>query len=69
MTRRTYVIGVDFDSQCRRAVLVDTANGREIAPAVQPYAYGVIDEMPPGASIRWEPDLTLQDAIGHMELR
>ena len=58
-----YAIGVDFGTESGRAVLVDVANGREVASAVYRYANGVIDErLPiPGKDIRLEPDWALQD--------
>ncbi len=58
-----YAIGVDFGTETGRAVLVDVADGREVATAVYPYAHGVIDEkLPiPGEEVRLEPDWALQD--------
>lgn len=56
-----YVIGVDFGTESGRAVLVNAADGREIANAVYPYAHGVIDERLPESDIRLEPDWALQD--------
>jgi L-ribulokinase len=64
MTSTTkYAIGVDFGTETGRAVLVDVADGREIATAVYPYSHGVIDErLPiPGEEIHLEPDWALQD--------
>jgi L-ribulokinase len=58
-----YAIGVDFGTESGRAVLVDVADGREVATAVYPYSHGVIDEKLPiqGREIRLEPDWALQD--------
>ena len=58
-----YAIGVDFGTESGRAVLVDVADGREVATAVYPYSHGVIDDkLPiPGEEIRLEPDWALQD--------
>ncbi len=56
-----YVIGVDFGTESGRAVLVNAADGREIANAVYPYSHGVIDEHLPESDIRLEPDWALQD--------
>jgi len=58
-----YAIGVDFGTESGRAVLVDVADGREVATAVYPYSHGVIDEVLPipGEEIHLEPDWALQD--------
>jgi L-ribulokinase len=58
-----YAIGVDFGTETGRAVLVDVADGREVATSVYPYSHGVIDEkLPiPGEEIRLELDWALQD--------
>ncbi len=63
MTRHTYTIGIDFGTESGRAVLVDTADGRELATAVYPYANGVLDERLPAPDddVRLEPDWALQD--------
>jgi len=56
-----YAIGVDFGTESGRAVLVDVANGREVATAVYPYLHGVIDEKLPDSTVLLEPDWALQD--------
>ena len=63
MGKRKYTIGVDFGTESGRAVLVDAANGKELATAVYKYSHGVIDETLPvdGKSVRLEPDWALQD--------
>lgn len=58
-----YAIGVDFGTESGRAVLVDVADGREVAVAVYPYSHGVIDEKLPvhDGEVRLPPDWALQD--------
>ena len=56
MGKTKYAIGVDFGTESGRAVLVDVADGREVATAVHKYANGVIDERLPGTDIRLQPD-------------
>jgi len=68
MSERKYTIGVDFGTESGRAVLVDVANGREIAAAVHLYTNGVIDEKLPGTNIRLEPDWALQDPNDYLEV-
>ena len=58
-----YAIGVDFGTESGRALLVNVANGEELATAVYKYSNGVIDEtLPvPGKPVRLDPDWALQD--------
>lgn len=61
MAKRKYSIGVDLGTESGRAVLVDVANGKELATAVYAYKHGVIDDKLPGSRVRLEPDWALQD--------
>src|SRR5262249_38533703 len=65
---RRYTVGVDFGTESGRAVLVDCADGRELATTVYPYANGVIDErLPePNAHVELEPDWALQDPADYL---
>lgn len=65
-----YAIGIDFGTESGRVVLVDVADGHEVAQAVHRYANGVIDErLPiPGADIRLDPDFALQDPNDYLEV-
>lgn len=58
-----FAIGVDFGSESGRAVLVDVADGRQLASAVLPYRNGVIDERLPvdGEPVILPPEWALQD--------
>jgi len=68
MSKRKYVIGLDFGTESGRAVLVDVSQGRELATAVYQYAHGVIVETLPveGKPVRLEPDWALQDPADYI---
>ncbi|HEX7057115.1 MAG TPA: ribulokinase [Bacilli bacterium] len=57
---KKYAIGIDYGTQSGRAVLVDLADGTEVADHVTPYPHGVIDEVLPDTDVKLEPDWALQ---------
>ena len=68
MSDRKYAIGVDYGTESGRAVLVDVATGEEVATAVHPYAYSVIDETLPGSDVPLPPDFALQNPADYIEV-
>jgi L-ribulokinase len=62
-----YALGIDFGTESGRALLVDVADGREVATAVYEYANGVIDEVLPESNVRLDPDWALQDPNDYIE--
>jgi L-ribulokinase len=65
---KKYAIGVDFGTESGRAVIVNVADGRELATAVHVYANGVIDEKLPESGVILEPDWALQDPNDYLEV-
>ena len=63
----SYTIGIDFGTLSGRALLVDTADGREVATAVFDYPHGVIDERLPGSATPLPPEWALQDPLDYLE--
>lgn len=57
---KTYAIGVDYGTESGRAVLVDLADGTEVADHVTPYPHNVIDERLPGTDIKLGYEWALQ---------
>jgi L-ribulokinase len=68
MSPPKYAIGIDFGTLSGRAVIVDVADGREVAAAVHNYSHGVIDEVLPGTDIHLEPDWALQDPDDYLDV-
>ncbi|ULL15408.1 ribulokinase [Paenibacillus sp. H1-7] len=65
---KTYAIGVDYGTESGRAVLVDLADGTEVAEHVTPYPHNVIDERLPGSGVRLEADWALQHPGDYIEV-
>jgi L-ribulokinase len=68
MSEKKYAIGIDFGTLSGRAILVEVADGREIASSVHNYANGVIDKTLPTSAIRLDPDWALQDPNDYLEV-
>ena len=69
MDEPRYVVGVDFGTESGRAVLIDVADGHELASEVYKYSNGVIDErLPaPDSDVVLGPDWALQDPNDYIE--
>jgi L-ribulokinase len=65
-----YAIGVDFGTESGRAVLVDVADGRQVATAVSTYGHGVIDHHLPldHRQVLLPPDWALQDPNDYLRV-
>lgn len=61
-------IGIDFGTESGRAVIVDVANGAELATEEHPYANGVLDRRLPAPhdGTRLAPDWALQDPADYI---
>jgi L-ribulokinase len=68
MNTSKYAIGVDFGTLSGRAVIVDIANGKELATAVHDYEDGVIDEYLPGTGVHLDPDWALQNPDDYIQV-
>ena len=66
----SFAIGVDFGTGSGRAILVDVADGRQLATAVSEYSHGVIDDVLPLADRRvvLPPDWALQDPDDYLRV-
>ncbi|WP_248930698.1 ribulokinase [Paenibacillus hamazuiensis] len=62
------VIGIDFGTESGRAVLVDAADGQELAFHVTRYPHGVIDEALPVSGKRLGPNWALQHPDDYVEV-
>lgn len=65
---KKYAIGVDYGTQSGRAVLVDLADGTEVADHVTPYPHHVIDEILPSTGKKLEYDWALQHPADYIEV-
>lgn len=63
-----YSLGIDFGTLSGRTVLVDVADGREVASAVYEYENGVIDDRLPGTNEKLPPDWALQDPADYLRV-
>ena len=52
MPEPAFALGIDYGTESARALLVDVADGNEVATAVYEYSNGVITEALPGGGPR-----------------
>lgn len=65
---KKYAIGVDFGTLSGRAVLVEVANGHEIATAVKDYTHGVMDKYLPDGITKLASNWALQHPSDWLEV-
>jgi L-ribulokinase len=65
---KKYVIGIDYGTGSGRAVLVDLADGNEVADHVTEYRHGVIDERLPISGIQLGYEWALQHPQDYIEV-
>ena len=65
-----YAIGVDFGTGSGRAIVVDVADGRQLATAISEYSNGVIDDVLPldDRRVVLSPDWALQDPEDYLRV-
>ncbi len=63
-----YTIGIDYGTLSGRAILVDVADGRQLADSVMDYPHAVISETLPGTDIKLPADWALQDPRDYLEV-
>ena len=62
-----YVIGIDFGTLSGRAILMDTASGKEIAESTMEYAHAVMDAALPSGK-KLPPNYALQHPADYIEV-
>lgn len=63
-----YTIGIDFGTLSGRAVVVDVADGSELASCALDYPHAVMDEYLPDSSVRLPPDYALQHPRDYLDV-
>ncbi|RQW20155.1 ribulokinase [Bacillus sp. C1-1] len=67
MSKR-YTIGIDYGTESGRAVLIDLADGAEVAEHVTPYAHGVMAKQLPKGGVMLEPEWALQHPRDYIDV-
>lgn len=65
---KKYTIGVDFGTLSGRAVVVDIANGDELAASAFDYPHAVMDEFMPDGKTPLPPDFALQHPRDYLDV-